>query len=52
MFHTLAKPTNGIIYFDDGSEMTLENILFAEVEVGMKYGCHEDTTMKLNLGKS
>lgn len=52
MFHTLAKPTNGIIYFNDGSEMTLENILSAEVEVGMNYGCHEDTTMKLNLGKN
>ena len=32
--------------------MTLENILSAEVEVGMNYGCHEDTTMKLNLGKN
>lgn len=52
MFHTLAKPTNGIIYFNDGSEMTLENILSAEVEVGMNYGCHENTTMKLNLGKN
>lgn len=52
MFHTLAKPTNGIIYFNDGSEMTLENILSAEVEVGMSYGCHEDTTIKLNLGKN
>lgn len=52
MFHTLAKPTNGIIYFNDGSEMVLENILSAEVEVGMNYGCHEDTTMKLNLGKN
>lgn len=52
MFHTLAKPTNGIIYFNDGSEMTLENILSAEVEVGTNYGCHEDTTMKLNLGKN
>ena len=52
MFHTLAKPTNGIIYFNDGSEMALENILSAEVEVGMNYGCHEDTTMKLNLGKN
>ena len=51
MFHTLAKPTNGIIYFNDGSEMALENILSAEVEVGMNYGCNEDTTMKLNLGK-
>lgn len=48
MFNTLAKPTNGIIYFNDGSEMTLENILSAEVEVG----CYEDTTMKLNLGKN
>ena len=46
MFHTLAKPTNGIIYFNDGSEMALENILSAEVEVGMNYGCHEDTTIK------
>lgn len=52
MFNTLAKPTNGIIYFNDGSEMTLENILSAEVEMGMNYGCHEDTTMKLNLGKN
>ena len=52
MFHTLAKPTNGIIYFNDGSEMALENILSAEVEVGMSYGRHEDTTMKLNLGKN
>ena len=52
MFHTLVKPTNGIIYFNDGSEMTLENILSAEVERGMNYGCHEDTTMKLNLGKN
>ena len=52
MFNALAKPTNGIIYFNDGSEMTLENILSAEVEVGMNYGCHEDTTIKLNLGKN
>lgn len=52
MFNTLAKPTNGIIYFNDGSEMTLENILSAEVEMGMSYGCHEDTTIKLNLGKN
>lgn len=52
MFNALAKPTNGIIYFNDGSEMTLENILSAEVEVGTNYGCHEDTTMKLNLGKN
>ena len=33
MFHTLAKPTNGIIYFNDGSEMTFKNILSAEVEM-------------------
>lgn len=52
MFNTLAKPTNGIIYFNDGSEMTLENILSAEIEMGMSYGYHEDTTIKLNLGKN
>ena len=52
MFNTSTKPTSGIIYFNDGSEMALENILSAEVEVGMNYGCHEDTTMKLNLGKN
>lgn len=52
MFNTLAKPTNGIIYFNDGSEMILENILSAEVEMGMNYGYHEDTTIKLNLGKN
>lgn len=52
MFNTLAKPTNGIIYFNDGSEMTLENILSAEVEMETSYGCHENTTIKLNLGKN
>ena len=51
MFHTLAKPTNGIIYFNDGSEMTFKNILSAEVEMETGYGRYKDATVTLNLGQ-
>lgn len=52
MFNTSTKPTSGIIYFNDGSEMTFKNILSAEVEMETGYGRYKDATMKLNLGKN
>ena len=51
MFNTLTKPTNGIIYFNDGSEMTFNNILSAEVEMETGYGRYKEATVTLNLGK-
>ena len=51
MFNTSTKPTSGIIYFNDGSEMTFNNILSAEVEMETGYGRYKDATVTLNLGK-
>ena len=51
MFNTLTKPTSGIIYFNDGSEMTFNNILSAEVEMETGYGRYKEATVTLNLGK-
>ena len=51
MFNTLTKPTNGIIYFNDGSEMTFNNILSAEVEMETGYGRYKEATVTLNLGQ-
>ena len=52
MFNTSTKPTSGIIYFNDGSEMTFKNILSAEVEMETGYGRYKDATVTLNLGKN
>lgn len=51
MFNTSTKPTSGIIYFNDGSEMTFKNILSAEVEMETGYGRYKDATVTLNLGQ-
>lgn len=51
MFNTSTKPTSGIIYFNDGSEMTFKNILSAEVEMETSYGRYKDATVTLNLGQ-
>ena len=51
MFNTLTKPTSGIIYFNDGSEMTFNNILSAEVEMETGYGRYKEATVTLNLGQ-
>ena len=51
MFNTLTKPTSGIIYFNDGSELTFNNILSAEVEMETGYGRYKEATVTLNLGK-
>ena len=52
MFNTSTKPTSGTIHFNDGSEMTFNNILSAEVEMETGYGRYKEATMKLNLGKN
>ena len=51
MFNTSTKPTSGTIYFNDGSEMTFNNILSAEVEMETGYGRYKEATVTLNLGK-
>ena len=51
MFNTSTKPTSGIIYFNDGSEMTFNNILSAEVEMETGYGRYKEATVTLNLGQ-
>ena len=51
MFNTLAKPTSGTIHFNDGSELTFNNILSAEVEMETGYGRYKEATVTLNLGK-
>lgn len=51
MFNTLTKPTSGTIHFNDGSEMTFNNILSAEVEMETGYGRYKDATVTLNLGQ-
>ena len=51
MFNTLTKPTSGTIHFNDGSEMTFNNILSAEVEMETGYGSYKEATVTLNLGK-
>lgn len=48
MFNTLTKPTSGTIHFNDGSEMTFNNILSAEAETETGY---KEATVTLNLGK-
>lgn len=52
MFNTSTKPTSGTIYFNDGSEMTFNNILSAEVEMETGYGRYKEATVTLNLGKN
>ena len=51
MFNTLTKPTSGTIHFNDGSELTFNNILSAEVEMETGYGRYKEATVTLNLGK-
>ena len=51
MFNTPTKPTSGTIHFNDGSEMTFNNILSAEVEMETGYGRYKEATIALNLGK-
>ena len=51
MFNTLTKPTSGTIHFNDGSEMTFNNILSAEVEMETGYGRYKEATVTLNLGQ-
>ena len=51
MFNTSTKPTSGTIHFNDGSELTFNNILSAEVEMETGYGRYKDATVTLNLGK-
>lgn len=51
MFNTLTKPTSGIIHCNDGSELTFNNILSAEVEMETGYGRYKEATVTLNLGK-
>ena len=51
MFNTLTKPTSGTIHFNDGSELTFNNILSAEVEMETGYGRYKDATVTLNLGQ-
>ncbi len=51
MFNTLTKPTSGTIHFNDGSELTFNNILSAKVEMETGYGRYKEATVTLNLGK-
>ena len=51
MFNTSTKPTSGTIHFNDGSELTFNNILSAEVEMETGYGHYKEATVTLNLGK-
>ena len=50
MFNTLGKPTKGIIYFDNGSKMTMDNIISAGVEIDNSF-YKTDATVNLLLGK-
>ena len=51
MFNTSTKPTSGTIHFNDGSELTFNNILSAEVEMETGYGRYKEATVTLNLGQ-
>lgn len=51
MFNTSTKPTSGTIHFNDGSELTFNNILSAEVEMETGYGRYKEAIVTLNLGK-
>lgn len=51
MFNTLGKPIKGIIFFDNGSKMTMDNIISADVEVDNSfYKTH--ATVNLLLGQN
>lgn len=50
MLNTLGKPTKGIIFFDNGSKMTMDNIISADVEVDNSF-YKTDATINLLLGK-
>ena len=52
MFNTSTKPTSGTIHFNDGSQLTFNNILSAEVEMETGYGRYKEATVTLNLGKN
>lgn len=50
MFNTLGKPIKGIIFFDNGSKMTMDNIISADVEVDNSF-YKTDATVNLLLGQ-
>ena len=50
MFNTLTKPTSGTIHFNDGSELTFNDILSDEVAMETGYGRYKEATVTLNLG--
>lgn len=51
MFNTLGKPIKGVIFFDNGSKMTMDNIISADVEVDDSfYQTH--ATVNLLLGQN
>lgn len=50
MFNTLGKPTKGVIFFDNGSKMTMDNIISAGVEIDNSF-YKTDATVNLLLGK-
>ena len=50
MLNTLGKPTKGIIFFDNGSKMTMDNIISASVEVDNSF-YKTDATVNLLLGQ-
>lgn len=51
MFNTLGKPTKGIIFFDNGSKMTMDNIISAGVEIDNSF-YKTDATVNLLLGQN
>lgn len=50
MFNTLGKPIKGVIFFDNGSKMTMDNIISASVEVDNSF-YKTDATVNLLLGQ-
>ncbi|MGN0139713.1 MAG: hypothetical protein ACI39B_04380 [Methanobrevibacter smithii] len=48
--NTLGKSTKGVIFFDNGSKMTMDNIISASVEVDNSF-YKTDATVNLLLGK-
>lgn len=50
MFNTLGKPIKGVIFFDNGSKMTMDNIISAGVEIDNSF-YKTDATVNLLLGQ-
>lgn len=50
MFNTLGKPIKGVIFFDNGSKMTMDNIISASVEIDDSF-YKTDATVNLLLGQ-